>query len=70
VINPKANRYFDLKEGGVIFRVGDKTICLFREEVISMLLEKYEQLPEDRKPIKDVSLYEYELAGTPYIEAT
>jgi hypothetical protein len=70
VFTPKAGKYFDLQEKGILFLVGDKTLCLFKGEVIEMLLKKYDELPEDRKTNSEKSKsYPYKLYGRPFLEA-
>ena len=68
VINPKANKFFDLNEEGMVFIVGDKSVHLSREETVAMLLGKYTTLPPDRKPNKEKE-YRFRLNGSLLEEA-
>ena len=70
ITKPKSHKFFSLNEGGLLFQVGDKTLALYRQEVIDMLLKKYDELPEDRKidSIKSAE-YKYAIYGDPVLEA-
>ena len=65
VIRPKAGEYFDLTEEGVSFRIGDKSLHLYRHEVIEILLRKFDELPDEGRKVdpSKPSPYKYQLYG-------